>query len=149
MDVSGTIAAAGFSLSGSTLQTSTTLLSLIAAGGGDVEIRIGNSTIFSASSAGIGITGSAAVSGNLTVSGRITASSNTAGSATILDTTDQVTITFPSAYTNAPIVSITPIGDPGASWMVTNVTVDGFTIQLPAPTNADRVFHWIAVEPSS
>lgn len=101
--------------------------------------------------------GSVTSQGNGTFAGNLSANSIKTGTFTIASTSatdwsSNVAVTFPSAFTSAPAVTVTPSsGGPGTGtttvlqWQVTGVTTTGFNCRQLRGNTGTTTFNYIAV----
>ncbi len=75
---------------------------------------------------------------------RLVVGGNTAGTTTILENTNEVEFTFPTAYMGTPIVTVSPL-DFNLPYRLFEVTPAGFKIQLDNVTLVPITFNWIAL----
>ncbi len=88
------------------------------------------------------------VNGSFVVKGRVTFNKDTAGQAQILKDAQSVQVTFAQAYATLPIVNVTPVGtialDVNFKYALTDVTTNGFTIQINNAAYEAVKFNWTA-----
>lgn len=101
---------------------------------------------------------SALFQSDVTIQGHLTVNQDTGGYALIAQGTQSVTVVFTKPYVFSPIVSVTMVGiqtptpdigqlfSQGYFSFVTNVSTNGFTIQLNKPAQSDISFSWVALE---
>jgi hypothetical protein len=77
---------------------------------------------------------------------KIIVSNNTAGSVKIPIGATKVIVQFSKPYTTPPIINATPIGIIAPKYGVTNITKDGFEIDIDPAQPTDTQFNWFAVE---
>lgn len=60
-----------------------------------------------------------------------------------------VAITFPTAFSYSPLVSLTVVSDQGVFLWLSGVSATGFTVNAESPTGVPMatVFHWLAIGP--
>ncbi len=90
--------------------------------------------------------GGATFNGTATFNDKIVVSSNTAGTVKLLAGQTKVSIQFSKPYTAPPIINATPIGIIAPKYGVTNITKDGFDIDIDPAQPTDTQFNWFAVE---
>jgi hypothetical protein len=82
--------------------------------------------------------------GTVTVKDHVYLGQDTVGQAKILSGSTKSVIRFEEEYEFQPIVTVTPLDFLNSSYRVTDVTVEGFTIQLNSPDSNDKLFNWHA-----
>jgi hypothetical protein len=82
--------------------------------------------------------------GAVSFGGHITVGEDTAGSVTVASGETSARVEFAQAYSGAPRVQVTP-RDFAPSYRVTEVSSDGFTLELQVAADADVAFDWFAV----
>ncbi len=85
-----------------------------------------------------------AISGGLSVAGHVTFGMDTVGEALMLPGDTMTAVTFAHAYDAPPIVTITPQGDAGGTYWITDVTPAGFSIQVHTAPQQSLTFSWHA-----
>lgn len=85
-----------------------------------------------------------AITGDASFSGHILVNADTAGKAIVKASETKVEITFARAYAATPIVNATPLDFITGQYKISDVTVNGFTIET-SEAQADNVsFNWTA-----
>lgn len=79
------------------------------------------------------------------IDGHLTVGADTAGYAKLRSGENSVHVSFAKPYDTTPIVSVAPTGGQFVSATVTNITSQGFDVQLQAPAVADTTLSWTAV----
>jgi hypothetical protein len=82
--------------------------------------------------------------GTITVKDHIYTGRDTVGQAKILSGATKAMIRFERAYEFMPIVTATPLDFLDSSYRVTDITPEGFSIQLNNPNGNDKLFSWHA-----
>lgn len=88
--------------------------------------------------------GGADFSGVTNVNGRLQLSSNNTGSATVIAGATSVHVAFPTAFSAAPTVNLTPGNFITGQYRFANVTTTGFDIELESAQGTNTLFNWQA-----
>ncbi len=83
-------------------------------------------------------------SGVTNVNGRLQLSSNNTGSATVAAGATSVHVAFPTAFSAAPTVTLTPGNFITGQYRFANVTTAGFDIELESVQGSNTLFNWQA-----
>ncbi len=92
---------------------------------------------------------------NVTVNGKVQVGQDTAGTAVVIKGKSNVKVEFSSAYDTVPVVTASlndtdnnanAVLSAGYSYVITQRTENGFTIQLNKPAEDDVTFGWTALE---
>ncbi len=68
------------------------------------------------------------------------------GKATILAGSQNIRVSFSVPYQETPVINTTPLADPASTFWVSNITKQGFVINLSEPAKSDIIFNWIVVQ---
>jgi hypothetical protein len=79
------------------------------------------------------------------VHGKLYVSSDQAGRVLLPAGSGSVTVTFEESFADTPNVVVTPRGNPGGAFWVSDESVDGFTIYISGAVGYDVEFSWIAM----
>lgn len=83
--------------------------------------------------------------GGIVVKEHLYAGQDIAGHARLISGATRVRVTFDKTFLHQPIVTVTPLDFVDSMYRVTDVTIEGFTIQVNAAQSNDKVFAWHAI----
>jgi len=93
------------------------------------------------------INGNATFSGNVTINGAVKLGNNNIGTAKIITGETKIHVTFATPRTTIPIISLTPLTlIQNVNYAATNITEDGFDIEITGIQASDMDFSWVALE---
>jgi hypothetical protein len=86
-----------------------------------------------------------AITGDVSFANHILVNADTANKAIIAKDTTKIEVTFATPYATAPIVNATPLDFITGQYKISNVTVNGFTIETSEAQVAEASFNWTAL----
>ncbi|MBI2638220.1 hypothetical protein HYW83_01380 [Candidatus Peregrinibacteria bacterium] len=91
------------------------------------------------------IQGRLIVKGNARFDGQIIVGKDTAGAVIVKAGAKTARVEFSTAYKKPPVITVTPLGNPGAYFWVSDVNEKGFTVNVSKTPSQDLSFNWIAL----
>ena len=82
--------------------------------------------------------------GGVTFKKPVAFSSDQVGSLTIPEGKTRVRVTFTQSFSEIPLINLTPVESIYASYSITDVTNEGFTVKVSPSEDQDLIFNWTA-----